>query len=84
MGDAPWLRTRTGGAPAARRTQHPARYVRVRHYRVRRVGGGGLQGDGLVAEAALCWGSYTAISIFLLRECSPLTVAGYTMLFADA
>lgn len=46
------------------------------------LGGGGLQGDVLVAGAALCWGSYTALSIFLLRDYSPLAVAGYTMLFA--
>ena len=46
------------------------------------LGGGGLQGDVLVAGAALCWGSYTAVSIFLLRDYSPLAVAGYTMLFA--
>jgi drug/metabolite transporter (DMT)-like permease len=46
------------------------------------LGGGGLQGDVLVAGAALCWGSYTAVSIFLLRDYPPLTVAGYTMLFA--
>ena len=46
------------------------------------LGGGGLQGDILVAGAALCWGSYTALSIFLLRDYSPLAVAGYTMLFA--
>lgn len=46
------------------------------------LGGGGLQGDLLVAGAALCWGSYTALSIFMLRSYSPLTVAGYTMLFA--
>ncbi len=46
------------------------------------LGAGGLQGDVLVAGAALCWGSYTALSIFLLRDYSPLAVAGYTMLFA--
>ena len=46
------------------------------------LGGGGFQGDVLVAGAALCWGSYTALSIFLLRDYSPLAVAGYTMLFA--
>ncbi len=46
------------------------------------LGSGGLQGDVLVAGAALCWGSYTALSIFLLRDYSPLAVAGYTMLFA--
>jgi drug/metabolite transporter (DMT)-like permease len=46
------------------------------------LGGGGLQGDVLVAGATLCWGSYTALSIFLLRDYSPLAVAGYTMLFA--
>ena len=46
------------------------------------LGGGGFQGDVLVAGAALCWGSYTALSIFLLHDYSPLAVAGYTMLFA--
>lgn len=46
------------------------------------LGSGSLPGDLLVAGAALCWGSYTALSIFMLRSYSPLTVAGYTMLFA--
>ncbi len=32
--------------------------------------------------AGACRGSYTALSIFLLRDYSPLAVAGYTMLFA--
>ena len=46
------------------------------------LGGGSLSGNLLVAGAAVCWGSYTAISIFMLRKYSPLTVAGYTMLVA--
>ena len=46
------------------------------------LGGGSLPGDLLVSGAALCWGSYTAFSIILLRSYSPLTVAAYTLLFA--
>jgi drug/metabolite transporter (DMT)-like permease len=82
MGDAPWLRTRTGGArlPGVLGILLVMFGFGIIVYGG--VGGGGLQGDVLVAGAALCWDSYTAISIFLLRDCSPLTVAGYTMLFA--
>lgn len=40
------------------------------------------KGDILVAGAALCWGTYTAFSIVLLRSYSPLAVAGYTMFVA--
>ncbi len=47
-----------------------------------RLGGGSLTGDLLVAGAAVCWGSYTAFSIILLRSYSPLAVAAYTMLIA--
>ena len=39
------------------------------------LGGGSLSGNLLVAGAAVCWGSYTAFSIFMLRKYSPLTVA---------
>jgi drug/metabolite transporter (DMT)-like permease len=46
------------------------------------LGGGSLTGDLLVAGAAVCWGSYTAFSIILLRNYSPLAVAAYTMLIA--
>ncbi len=46
------------------------------------LGGGSLSGNLLVAGAAVCWGSYTAFSIFMLRKYSPLTVAGYTMFVA--
>ena len=45
------------------------------------LGGGSLSGNLLVAGAAVCWGSYTAFSIFMLRKYSPLTVAS-TMLVA--
>jgi O-acetylserine/cysteine efflux transporter len=46
------------------------------------LGDGSLEGNLLVAGAAVCWGSYTAVSIFMLRRYSPLTVAAYTMLIA--
>jgi drug/metabolite transporter (DMT)-like permease len=46
------------------------------------LGDGSLEGNLLVAGAAICWGSYTAVSIFMLRRYSPLTVAAYTMLIA--
>ena len=46
------------------------------------LGSGSLTGDLLVAGAAICWGSYTAFSIILLRNYSPLAVAAYTMLIA--
>ncbi len=43
---------------------------------------GGLAGNLLVSGAAVCWGMYTALSIFMLRRYSPLVVAAYTMLVA--
>jgi len=46
------------------------------------LGGGSLPGDLLVSGAAICWGSYTAFSVYMLRSYSPLTVAAYTMLVA--
>ncbi len=46
------------------------------------LGGGSLPGDLLVAGAAVCWSSYTALSPLLLRSYSPLTVSAYTMLVA--
>jgi drug/metabolite transporter (DMT)-like permease len=49
---------------------------------------GGLGGDGsslggnlLILGATVCWGSYTVLSLPLLRRYSPLVVAAYTMLF---
>jgi drug/metabolite transporter (DMT)-like permease len=48
------------------------------------LGGGGgssLGGDLLVVVATVCWGSYTVLSLPLLRKYSPLVVAAYTMLF---
>jgi drug/metabolite transporter (DMT)-like permease len=46
------------------------------------LGGGSIVGNLLVSGAAICWGSYTAFSIFMLRRYSPLAVSGYTMLVA--
>jgi len=48
------------------------------------LGGGGgssLEGDLLVVIATVCWGSYTVLSLSLLRTYSPIVVASYTMLF---
>jgi drug/metabolite transporter (DMT)-like permease len=48
------------------------------------LGGGSgtsLMGDLLVVIATMCWGSYAVLSLPLLRNYSPLVVAGYTMLF---
>ncbi len=48
------------------------------------LGGGGgssLEGDLLVVVATVCWGSYTVLSLPLLRTYSPIVVASYTMLF---
>jgi drug/metabolite transporter (DMT)-like permease len=44
-------------------------------------GGASLTGDLLVVIATMCWGSYAVLSLPLLRNHSPLVVAGYTMLF---
>ena len=46
------------------------------------AGESSLSGDLLVSGAAICWGTYTALSPLLLRKYSPLAVAGYTMLVA--
>jgi drug/metabolite transporter (DMT)-like permease len=35
----------------------------------------------LVLGATVCWGSYTVLSLPLLKKYSPLVVAAYTMLF---
>src|SRR3954447_259716 len=82
MGDGPGFCTRAGAAGVARRTRHPARHAWGGCDRIRGLDGGSLTGNLLVSEAALCWSSYTAFSIFMLRRYSPLTVAGYTMLVA--
>ena len=43
------------------------------------LGGTSLLGDVLILAAAICWGSYTMLSIGLLRRYSPLAVAAYPM-----
>lgn len=43
-------------------------------------GGSSLLGDLLVVAATVCWGSYTVLSLQLLKEHSPLVVASLTML----
>jgi drug/metabolite transporter (DMT)-like permease len=40
-----------------------------------------LEGNLLVLGATVCWGSYTVLSLPLLKKYSPLVVAAYTMLF---
>jgi drug/metabolite transporter (DMT)-like permease len=40
-----------------------------------------LTGNLLVLGATVCWGSYTVLSLPLLKKYSPLVVAAYTMLF---
>ena len=40
-----------------------------------------LKGNLLVLGATVCWGSYTVLSLPLLKKYSPLVVAAYTMLF---
>jgi drug/metabolite transporter (DMT)-like permease len=50
-------------------------------YRGLGTGGTSLTGDLLVMGAAACWGSYSVLSLPLLRRYSPLAVAGYSMLF---
>ena len=47
------------------------------------LGGSGssLEGNLLVLGATVCWGSYTVLSLPLLKKYSPLVVAAYTMLF---
>jgi drug/metabolite transporter (DMT)-like permease len=43
-------------------------------------GGTSLAGDFLILCAAVCWGSYTVLSLSLLRRYSALAVAAYSML----
>jgi drug/metabolite transporter (DMT)-like permease len=43
-------------------------------------GGTSLVGDALILGAAVFWGSYTVLSLFLLRRYSPLALATYVML----
>jgi drug/metabolite transporter (DMT)-like permease len=43
--------------------------------------GASLPGDLLVMGAAVCWGSYSVLSLPLLERYSPLAVAAYSMLF---
>ena len=47
------------------------------------LGGSGssLAGNLLVLGATVCWGSYTVLSLPLLKKYSPVVVAAYTMLF---
>ncbi|MEW6636083.1 MAG: DMT family transporter [Actinomycetota bacterium] len=42
--------------------------------------GTSLLGDALILAAAVCWGSYTVLSLGLLRRYSPLAVAAYPMI----
>jgi drug/metabolite transporter (DMT)-like permease len=42
--------------------------------------GTSLAGDALILAAAIFWGSYTVLSLFLLRRYSPLALAAYTIL----
>jgi drug/metabolite transporter (DMT)-like permease len=41
--------------------------------------GTSLIGDVLILAAAVCWGSYTVLTLSFLRRYSPLTVAAYAM-----
>ena len=43
--------------------------------------GTSLAGDALILAAAVCWGSYTVLSLRLLERHSPLAVAAYAMTF---
>ncbi|CAN5878362.1 DMT family transporter [soil metagenome] len=43
-------------------------------------GGTSLVGDVLILAAAVCWGSYTVLSLGLLRRYTPLAVAAYPIL----
>ncbi len=45
------------------------------------LGGTSLAGDVLILVAAVGWGSYTVLSLALLRQHSPLAVATYAMIF---
>ena len=42
--------------------------------------GTSLAGDALILAAAIFWGSYTVLSLFLLRRYSPLALATYAIL----
>ncbi len=44
------------------------------------LGGTSLVGDALILAAAICWGSYTVLSLGLLRRYTPLAVAAYPIL----
>jgi len=55
--------------------------VAVIVYRGLGADGTSLAGDLLVMAAAACWGSYSVLSLPLLRRYSPIAVAGYSMLF---
>lgn len=44
------------------------------------LGGTSLLGDVLILAAAVFWGSYTVLSLSLLRRYSPLAVAAYPMI----
>ena len=43
--------------------------------------GTSLAGDALILAAAVCWGSYTVLTISFLKRYSPLAVAAYAMTF---
>ncbi len=43
--------------------------------------GTSLFGDALILAAAVCWGSYTVLTLSFLRRYSPLAVAAYAMTF---
>lgn len=43
-------------------------------------GGTSLAGDALILAAAICWGSYTVLSLGLLQRYTPLAVAVYPIL----
>jgi drug/metabolite transporter (DMT)-like permease len=43
--------------------------------------GTSLVGDALILAAAVCWGSYTVLTLSFLRRYSPLAVAAYAMTF---
>jgi drug/metabolite transporter (DMT)-like permease len=43
--------------------------------------GTSLVGDALILAAAVCWGSYTVLTLSFLRRYSPLSVAAYAMTF---
>lgn len=53
--------------------------VGVVEYGSLELGGTSVLGDFLILVAAVCWGSYTVLSLPLLRRYSPLAVAAYPM-----